>query len=72
MLDAGEIDFAAFENGAFLFGEILANDGDDAHWRELARGERKVTGRAAQRFVHFSEGCFNRVKRHRTDYQEVT
>ncbi len=70
MLDAGEVDLAALENGLFLLREVLANDGDNAHRRELARREREIAGRAAERAVHLSEGGFDRVKRHRTDNQK--
>ena len=70
VLDAGEIDLAALENGLFLLGEILADDGHNAHRRELARRQRKITGRAAERAVHLAEGRFNRIKRHRTDNQK--
>jgi hypothetical protein len=53
VLESGEIDLAAFENGFVLVGEILANDGHHANWREMAGGQREIAGRAAQRAVHF-------------------
>ncbi len=67
-LEAGEIDVAALEDGHVFFREIIANDRDHAHRREMARGQGEIAGGAAEQAIHFAVRRFDAVERNGTNH----
>ena len=67
--EAGEIDVAMLENGHVFLCEVIADDGDHAHRREMAGGKSEVAGGAAEQAICFSVRRFNAIERDRSNYK---
>ena len=63
-LDVVRVYAALAEDGHLFFAEVAADDADDAHVREEARGQREVSGGAAQHPLARPERRLDRVERH--------
>ena len=70
-LQPREVHAAALEQRAVLRGEVLAHHGDDAHRSELARREREIRSRAAQRLDRLAVGRAHRVEGDRAHHQDL-
>ena len=70
VLQAREINLAAAKNGFVLGGEILADDGDQPDGREMAGGQSKIAGGAAEGAVNLSVRGFNAIERDRPHDQK--
>ncbi len=52
---------------ASLFREIVADDADEIHVREMAGSDGKISRRAAEGAIHFAARRFDRVVRYRSN-----
>jgi hypothetical protein len=63
VLDATRIDVAEGEDALFFRTEVFANDGDDAHIREVAGGEGEMGGGAAEAAIPAAGRSFKCIER---------
>ena len=69
MFKIGGVDVMCVKNLLFFLAKVAADHTDDTNVREETGGDREVGGGAAQHFVKFSKGRFDRVERNRTNYE---
>ena len=62
-----QIDVLMLENGHIFRGEVVTDDSHQAHWREMAGGEREITGGAAQHAIVLAVRRLDSIERDRTD-----
>src|SRR5262245_5672986 len=69
--DAFEIDLPLAEQIQVFLGKILADHTDNAHGSEKTRRQGKIGCRSPEYALRGPEGCFNGIKRNRTDNQNA-
>ena len=57
------------KDGGVPGGEVVADDSDEIHVREVTGRHGKIRGGAAQRAVHLAERRFHGIKRNRTNHE---
>src|SRR5581483_6436138 len=69
-LETGEVDAALRERLQLLHWIIAANDPDELHRRQLARGGREEGRRSAEHVIGFPEGRLDGIEGDGADYED--